>query len=109
MKLHFCQNVLNEITARGISCKQLQEIDQTPILKHSISHEISSHANTLWLISISFQATLISIRSKRQSWVIIGSLNLSNYTNLNWKTQLDLSLNVYFHTKNHEDPDISYS
>ena len=52
MKFHFYQNDRSEITPAmsfisGCTCKQLQEIDQTPYWKYFISLEMKSHVNTL--------------------------------------------------------------
>ena len=52
MKLHFCQNNQSEITPEkvlfwGISCKQLQDIDQAPNWKYFVLPKMKSHVNTL--------------------------------------------------------------
>ena len=50
MKFYFCQNNRIEITPVSfpvVSCKQLQEIDQTPKWKYFTSPKMKSHVSTL--------------------------------------------------------------
>ena len=108
MIFHFCQNDRNEITPATsfisgcVSCKQLQEIDQTPNWKYFTSPEMKSHVNTLlgrfgnyffWNIF-----TFIRFISRNNSYVyftcILHFVMMHQWNRMAWHLHLKLTLHT---------------